>query len=328
MARRHSSHTRALGRRRTGAVALLAAGGLLTLLPALFGKSMFGQALANLRPVGWLLLVVGADLLLIPRRFSAATGSSRAKPQTVKQVVDGALTMNRVAVDSDGHGDKPKLGGGTVPSTPTRSDQDLFVQWRPNPSVQEGAVPSTPTHWGPDVFDQIEWRRFEAVIEALFAKAGFATRSQSHGADGGVDIWLHSRFNAEQPVSIVQCKHWVSKRVGVDKVRELKGVMASHGMARGHFATTSTFTPDAIEFARQNGIHLLDIEGILRLIDKRSQEDQAALLAVATEGEFWRPTCVNCGTKLVLRPGSQGRKPFWGCTSYPRCRTTLPMRAG
>lgn len=180
--------------------------------------------------------------------------------------------------------------------------------------------------WGRDVFELIEWRRFEAVIETLFAKAGFETRSQSHGADGGVDVWLHARSDAHKPASIVQCKHWVGNRVGVDKVRELKGVMASHGMARGHFATTSTFTPDAIEFAKQNGIHLLDIEGILRLIDKRSQEDQSALLAVATEGEFWKPTCVNCGTKLVARSSRSGGKPFWGCSSFPRCRTTLPMR--
>jgi restriction system protein len=266
----------------------------------MLGKSLFGQALANLRLVGWLLLVVGVGLLLIQWKFSPAADSSRGKPHAAKRAADTVLPMNRVAANSDGHGDSPSVG--------------------------EGAVPSKPTRWGPDVFEQIEWRRFEAVIEALFAKAGFETRSQSHGADGGVDVWLHARSNAEKPVSVVQCKHWVGKRVGVDKVRELKGVMASHGMSRGHFATTSTFTPDAIGFAKQNGIHLLDIEGILRLIDKRSQEDQSALLAVATEGEFWKPTCVNCGTKLVARSSRSGGKPFWGCSSFPRCRTTLPMR--
>ncbi|WP_269632134.1 restriction endonuclease [Pelomonas sp. BJYL3] len=36
----------------------------------------------------------------------------------------------------------------------------------------------------------IEWRRFEAVVEALFKQVGFETKSQSHGADGGIDIWL------------------------------------------------------------------------------------------------------------------------------------------
>ncbi len=314
-------------RRRASSLEILAGGALLTLLPTILGTTMFGQALANLRPVGWLLLVVGAGLLLVQSKFSTATAARLAKPHDAKRSAETRLPVNRVAANSDIGGDNPNIGKRAAPNTATRAGQDVFEQWRRSQSVGESSVPSTPTCWGRDVFELIEWRRFEAVIEALFANAGFATRSQSHGADGGVDIWLHARSNPEKPASIVQCKHWVGKRVGVDKVRELRGVMASHAITRGHFATTSTFTPDAIEFARQNGIHLLDIEGILRLIDKCSQEDQAALLAVATEGEFWKPTCVNCGTKLVARPGRQGGKPFWGCSSFPRCRTTMPMRA-
>ena len=69
------------------------------------------------------------------------------------------------------------------------------------------------------MFAAIEWRRFEAVCEKLFGQAGFETKSQSHGADGGVDIWLHSR-NAEGPVAVVQCKHWQGKAVGVKELRE------------------------------------------------------------------------------------------------------------
>lgn len=329
MAGRHSSYTRAVKRRKTGAVELLAGGALLTLLPTILGKSMLGQAAVNLRPVGWLLLLVGGAFLLIQWKFSPASGSSGGSQQGAKRTADTMLSIDREAANSDGRGDSPTARKRAGPNTATRAPQDVFEHWRGNRSAGDAAVPTAPTCWGRDVFELIEWRRFEAVIEALFAKAGFETRSQTHGADGGVDVWLHARSDAEKPVSIVQCKHWLDKRkrVGVDKVRELKGVMASHGMSRGHFATTSTFTPDAVEFARQNGIHLLDIDGILQLIDKRPQEDQAALLAVATEGEFWRPTCVNCGTKLVARPGRSGGKPFWGCSSFPGCRTTMQMRA-
>lgn len=46
--------------------------------------------------------------------------------------------------------------------------------------------------WSRQVFEGIEWRRFEALCEALFGQAGVRTESQSHGADGGVDIWLYS----------------------------------------------------------------------------------------------------------------------------------------
>src|SRR5690606_14054869 len=108
-------------------------------------------------------------------------------------------------------------------------------------------APRTPTEWSAAVFSAIEWRRFEAVCESLFAQAGFEARTQSHGPDGGVDVWLHSK-NAQGPVSVVQCKHWQSKPVGVKEVREFFGVMASHQMKRGTYATTSTFTSDATAF--------------------------------------------------------------------------------
>ena len=119
-----------------------------------------------------------------------------------------------------------------------------------NAATTSNPAPPPPAKaWGSAVFSAIEWRRFESVCEALFAQAGFDTRSQSHGADGGVDIWLHS-VNAPGPVAVVQCKHWQGKPVGVKEVREFFGVMSSHQLKRGTYATTSIFTPDARQFAK------------------------------------------------------------------------------
>ena len=89
----------------------------------------------------------------------------------------------------------------------------------------------------------------------------------------------------------------------------------------------STFTPDVITFAKDNGINLLDVRALLDLIAKRSSDQQAALLKVALEGEYWRPTCVNCGAKMIERSPRNGGSAFWGCPSYPKCKTTMPMRA-
>ena len=182
------------------------------------------------------------------------------------------------------------------------------------------------TSWSPAVFAAIEWRRFEAVCEKLFAQAGFETKSQSHGADGGVDIWLHSR-NAEGPVSIVQCKHWQGKAIGVKELREFFGVMASHKLTHGTYATTSTYTADAQQFAKNNSVNALDGQGLLGLIAKRTPAQQRELLQVAYEGEYWRPTCANCGTKMVERTPAKGGAGFWGCSNYPRCKSRLPMVA-
>lgn len=111
-------------------------------------------------------------------------------------------------------------------------------------------------------------------------------------------------------------------------MREFFGVMASHQLKRGTYATTSSYTPDAQQFAKANGISALDGAGLLRLIGKRTPEQQQALLAVALESEYWRPTCASCGTKMVERTPSKGGAQFWGCTGFPQCKSRLPMAAG
>lgn len=185
---------------------------------------------------------------------------------------------------------------------------------------------SPATTWNAQVFRDIEWRRFEEVCASLFAQAGFEARTQSHGADGGVDIWLYSA-NAQGPAAVVQCKHWLGKPVGVKEVREFYGVMASHKLTRGTYATSGTFTPDARDFARSNGISPMDGLALLALISRRTSQQQKELLALAYQGEYWRPTCPSCGIKMVERQARRKGKAFWGCAEYPRCGFTLPVRS-
>lgn len=272
---------------------LIAVGLLLALLPMFLGHSPIGSGLKPLAPFGWLAFAVGCGLL----GWQLRTRSASAEAAPLK-----AVPVNPAS-------GRPARAP-TPPKAVLRSGQHQF-----------GAQT-----WNAAIFSSIEWRRFEAVVEALFAQAGFETKTQSHGADEGIDIWLYSRNNPGAPVSIVQCKHWHEKPVGVDKIRELRGVMAAKNVSRGQFATTSTFTEAAIAFAEVNGINLLDVQKLLALIASRSEEQQDALLAVALEGEYWKPTCVNCGIKMVERTPRNGGAAFWGCARYPKCKTTLLKR--
>lgn len=185
--------------------------------------------------------------------------------------------------------------------------------------------PFKEVRWSSNVFAAIEWRRFEAIVETLFSQEGYETRSQLHGADGGVDIWLYSN-KPNDPVSVVQCKHWQGNPVTVKELREFLGVMVSHGIKRGTFATSSRYTADAVAFAKANGITAQNGNDLLRLIAQRSPEQQARLLEVAYEGEYWKPTCVNCGVKMLEREARSKGSRFWGCMNYPRCKCTLPMK--
>lgn len=297
---------------------ILATGlGIAFLAAPLFFKSsvVLNAVAAGLRVPGWLALGVGLVMLGIHHASKTKVSADdtplpKITPSNLQRKPRGMQELLDTIDDVSGARPIQK----TAPP-PVRPDRKFFAEPAP-----------TPRGWSPAVFAAIEWRRFEALCEALFAQAGFQTRSQSHGADGGVDIWLHSA-NAQGPVSVVQCKHWQSKPVGVKEMREFFGVMSSHQLKRGTYATTSTYTADAQQFAKANGIHTLDGPALLALIAKRSAEQQQALLAVAFEGEYWRPTCASCGIKLVERKPAKGGAAFWGCSNYPKCKTTFKMTA-
>ena len=287
---------------------LLAVAGTLWLGSLFMSDSpVLAGAAGGLRSVLWLPMTIGFGLLavhLLLKRFAG----KRPNPEAFEAVAPRKDAQTARPLDIE----TASASTAAVPSSQTQT-------------VPSEVHPPRQSHWSSEVFSAIEWRRFEAVVEALFAQAGFETRSQSHGADGGVDIWLYSR-NADGPVSVVQCKHWQGKPVTVKEMREFLGVMVSKGVKRGTYATTSRYTADALEFAKAHGINAQDGTGLLRLIAQRTPEQQAQLLAVAYEGEYWKPTCASCGVKMTERTSGKDGNRFWGCVNYPRCKRTLPMR--
>ena len=299
---------------------LMAIGAALLLMPLLMGGSaLLSQVAPALRTPGWVALTLGALL-------AGAQLLMRKRPAPAQKAAD--------TVPGARHRRRPRRRA-RLAETPAQVEPTLAPEPGLAPPREQAppapalvAAPEHPSGWSPEVFAAIEWRRFEAVVEQLFAQAGFETRAQSHGADGGVDIWLHSR-HADGPVAVVQCKHWQGKPVPVSAMRQFFGVMASHGIARGTYATTSRFTPEALAFAQANGINAQDGDGLLKLIAARTPEQQAALLTTALAGEYWRPTCPSCGDKMLERTaGSQARNAgelFWGCSNFPRCRYNQPM---
>lgn len=313
MGRQKERSHRASHRGQAAALKVAGLGLAFVLLPHLLGHPPFAAAFRPLATLGWMLLVAGGLFAFLLRRSVPGVFVPTA----------GAPSPRFARVP--GKPSAPVARGERIDSM---EDTPAARQFIVDSAASSLAARMRPTSWGSNVFAVIEWRRFEAVVEALFAQAGFLTTAQSHGPDEGVDVWLYSKNQpGGKPVSVVQCKHWQKRRVGVDKVRELRGVMAAKGVTRGQFATTSRFTPDAIAFGTANGIKLHDGDGLLEVIATRTPEQQRALLDVALEGDYWRPTCVNCGIKMIERAPSAGGSPFWGCVEFPRCRTTMQMRA-
>jgi len=254
-----------------------------------------------------ILFLIGAGISAF-RRSKPSAASSRPPG-----AFNGDLLRNNAAEYKDSgadfHSDK--------------SEARTFPVWETAPAEAKPAAKVDAARWSAELLGALEWKRFEEVCAGLFERLGFTTKLATCGADGGIDIHLYWP-PSDQPVAIVQCKAW-TKQVGVKVIRELRGVMTSERAAKGIFVTTSTFSDDAIAFAKGNKIALMDGAEVLKSILKLPEEKQTSLLGLATAGDYTTPTCPSCGIKMMSRKPKAGGRPFWGCLNFPDCRTILNM---
>jgi len=183
-----------------------------------------------------------------------------------------------------------------------------------------------PTEWSIDLLRDLEWKRFEDVCQQFYALKGIRSETTPLGPDGGIDIRLY-QDDSDTPTSIVQCKAWGKRYVGVQPVRELLGVMAHEKIEKAFFMASGNFSDEAKSFAQINRITLINGDMLVAMIKRLPDAERQALLAFATEGDFRTPTCPSCGIKMRHVEGTSGRTDFWGCRNYPRCRQKLGMRA-
>ena len=114
-----------------------------------------------------------------------------------------------------------------------------------------------------DSIRDLSWADFERLIGEAFRRRGYSVEERGGGgADGGVDLVLHK--GGEK--ILVQCKQWKSRRVGVNVVRELYGVMVHEKAARAIVAISGEFTQEAKGFARGKPLELLNGPALCRLV--------------------------------------------------------------
>ncbi len=180
-----------------------------------------------------------------------------------------------------------------------------------------------PSSWTLNVIQEIEWKRFEDLSMGYYLEKGILAKATSLGADGGIDIKLYQN-GPDHATSLVQCKSWNSKLVGVKAIREFLGVLTHEKVAKGFFMTSGDFTVEAKNTAKANKINLINGEMFLSMILRLPEVSQQKLLALAIAGDYKTPTCSQCGIKMVKRDSKRGQ--FWGCTNYPKCRQRLAIK--
>jgi restriction system protein len=152
--------------------------------------------------------------------------------------------------------------------------------------------------WSLPLLKRLDWRRFEELCAAYF------------------------EMQESRPM-ILQCRTWSGSAIGIKQVRELHGAMTAGNVAEGTLITSGQFTREAKDFAAKQNIDLVSGAELLKNIAALVPEKAAALLKLATQGDFATPTCPACSVKMVSRMSTEGGRKFWGCRNYPRCKQTF-----
>jgi restriction system protein len=169
-----------------------------------------------------------------------------------------------------------------------------------------------------DSLRAMSWRQLEQLVSEAYRRLGFQVEeTPQSGADGGVDLIL--RRNGQ--LSLVQCKHWRTQRVGAPVVREQLGLLTHHQADAVIIVTTGDFTSEARAFAKGKAIELVTGHELLALVQSVQREPEIVLGPLPAVSET-APVCPKCASPMVTRTARKSGAVFFGCSQYPACRGT------
>jgi restriction system protein len=176
------------------------------------------------------------------------------------------------------------------------------------------------TQTGLDSLRAMSWREFELLVGEAFRRQGYSVEETGlGGADGGVDLILRKNGRTE----LVQCNQWRREQINVSVVREMWGLVHHHRADAVKIVTVGEFTRDAMTFAQDKAIELINGERLLAVV-RGSQATQTQISQTHIEPTLMTtaPECPRCCGEMVQRMNRATGEPFWGCSSYPRCKGT------
>jgi restriction system protein len=94
---------------------------------------------------------------------------------------------------------------------------------------------------------------------------------------------------------------------------------------RSGFVAVGRYTADALQFGAQVGMTLVDGDELLRII---ATGLDGAPLELPRPAASATPACPECGSAMVRRMARRGPNAggeFWGCSTFPTCRGTVPI---
>jgi len=106
--------------------------------------------------------------------------------------------------------------------------------------------------------------RFELLVGEAFGRQGYVVEPRgSRAPEGDVDLelWREGRK------SIVVCRHWQARQVGIELIRELHEILKFERADEAIFLSSGSYTHDAWQFAQSKPLRLIDGDRLLNLLE-------------------------------------------------------------
>lgn len=120
----------------------------------------------------------------------------------------------------------------------------------------------------------IPWDDFEHLVRQLFewefGKNGVEVKVTRASRDRGVDAIMYDPDPLRGGKYVLQAKRY-TRTVDVASVRDLYGTVMNEGANRGILVTTSSFGPDAYEFAKDKPISLVDGPNLIAMLNRHGR---------------------------------------------------------
>jgi len=112
--------------------------------------------------------------------------------------------------------------------------------------------------------------QFQKFVANLFKNLGFVNiKVGPPTADGGIDITMEQRTDLGSVNYTIECKHHPKSSIGRPVVQKLhSAVLYTPVLDKGIIVTSGHFSSQAIKYAEEVGIELIDIEKLTKLANK------------------------------------------------------------
>ena len=119
----------------------------------------------------------------------------------------------------------------------------------------------------------LDWERFNELIGNYWRGRGFEL-VEFPGDSADDDLLLVVSRSRQR--SLVRYRHWRALNVGADSVRDLFGAMKARDASRALLITSGQFSAEALEFAHDKPIELIDGVALAEMVEEGRRRTQPA----------------------------------------------------